>query len=390
MKKLTVMAAGLGYGLLERNGMAEIAGLKFTPKASVFPAVTCVAQASLRTGLSPSEHGMISNGSWSEELQKPIFWEQSCRLVKGERVWSKNSGVFFFQQSLGEDVELVVSPAPIHKHGGGMIMSCYTKPTGMADVLTKLCGKFPLWRYWGPLASPKVGRKCISYFEEMTNVRDVDEAYLYLPTLDYAAQKYGPDSSAAKSALKEFRKQLERIADIAMHRGCELKVMGDYEITEVTAEPVKPNVILRREGFFKTRTVGGMSYPDFYQSTAFAMCDHEVAIIVGPERERAAEVLLGTGEYEISYPQRPRCEALVNGSAGQRPRSEGAAGTVILLAKQGSWCGYEWWTDKREAPDFASHVDIHNKPGYDPKELFFFNKGIVKGTHGRQCEVAYA
>ena len=291
MKRLQVIAAGLGYGLLERNGMTEIAGLKFAPKTSVFPAVTCVAQASLRTGLKPSEHGMISNGHWSDELQKPIFWEQSCRLVKGERVWSKKSGVFFFQQSLGEDVELIVSPAPIHKHGGGMIMSCYTKPMGMEAVLKKLCGKFPLWRYWGPLASPKVGRTCIAYFEEMTNVHDVDEAYLYLPTLDYAAQKYGPDSSAAKSALKEFRKQLERIADIARHRGCELKVMGDYEITEVTAEPVKPNVILRREGFFKTRTVGGMSYPDFYSSTAFAMCDHEVCVLVGPERERAAEIL---------------------------------------------------------------------------------------------------
>ena len=375
MKKLTVIAAGLGYGLLERNGMTEIAGLKFAPKASVFPAVTCVAQATLRTGLSPSEHGMISNGYWSETLQKPIFWEQSCRLVKGERVWSKNSGVFFFQQSLGEDVELIVSPAPIHKHGGGMIMSCYTKPTGMVDVLTRLCGKFPLWRYWGPLASPKVGRKCISYFEEMTNVRDVDEAYLYLPTLDYAAQKYGPDSSAAKAALKEFRKQLERIADIAMHRSCELKVMGDYEITEVTAEPVKPNVILRREGLFKTRTVGGMSYPDFYQSTAFAMCDHEVCVIVGPEREKAAEVLVGTGEFEV---------------AGAGEGQQAYDNKRVLVAKKGSWCGYEWWTDGREAPDFASHVDIHNKPGYDPKELFFFNKGVVKGTHGRGCQIAVA
>ena len=382
MKKLQVIAAGLGYKLLERNGMTEIAGLKFEPKASVFPAVTCVAQASLRTGLSPAEHGMISNGYWSETLRKPIFWEQSCKLIKGERVWNRESrtsnpetrttGLFFFQQSLGEDVELIVSPAPIHKHGGGMIMSCYTKPTGMVDVLTKLCGKFPLWRYWGPLASPKVGRKCISYFEEMTNVRDVDEAYLYLPTLDYAAQKYGPDSSAAKSALKEFRRQLERIADIAMHRGCELKVMGDYEITEVTAEPVLPNVILRREGLFKTRTVGGMSYPDFYQSTAFAMCDHEVCVIVGPEREKAAEILLAAKEFERS------------------PFNLQPSTFNLLLAKSGAWCGYEWWTDKREAPDFASHVDIHNKPGYDPKELFFFNKGIVKGTHGRQCEVAYA
>ena len=385
MKKLTVVAAGLGYRLLERNGLTSVAGLDFKPAPSVFPAVTCVAQASLRTGLAPAEHGMISNGWWNETLKKPLFWEQSAALVKGPRVWDraagegnatsqsreKKVGLFFFQQSLGENVDLIVSPAPIHKHGGGMIMSCYTKPTGMAQTLERLCGRFPLWRYWGPLASPKVGRTCISYFEEMTNVVDVDEAYLYLPTLDYAAQKYGPDSSAARSALKEFRKQLERLVDIAMRRGCDLKVTGDYEITEVTSEPVLPNVTLRREGLFRTRTVGGRSYPDFYQSTAFAMCDHEFCAIYGEEREKAAKTLLVTGVYDDSVVR-------LHGDS------------VVLIARQGSWCGYEWWTNPKEAPDFASHVDIHNKPGFDPKELFFFNRGTVKGTHGRACEIAVA
>ena len=376
MKKLNVMAAGLGWGVLERNGVKSMAGLRFEPAPSVFPAVTCVAQASLRTGLSPAEHGVVSNGWWSEDLRKPLFWEQSSRLVKGPRVWDARRaaggtvGLFFFQQSLGESADVIISPAPIHKPGGGMIMSCYTKPTGMESVLKKLCGGFPLWRYWGPFASPKVGRACIRRFEEMTNVHDVDEAYLYLPTLDYAAQKKGPGSPAAISALKEFRKQLERISDICMRRGCELRVSGDYEITEVSAEPVHPNVVLRRAGLFKTRTVGGMSYPDFYQSQAFAMCDHEACVLIGPESGKAVEALLATGGYELPEP------------SSAEPR--------ILLAKPGSWCGYEWWTDRREAPDFASHVDIHNKPGFDPKELFLFNRGVVMGTHGRQCEVASA
>lgn len=380
MKKLTVIAAGLGYRLLERNGMLEMAGLKFEPRESVFPAVTCVVQASLRTGLSPAEHGIVSNGWWSENLRKPLFWEQSAKIVKGRRIWADRRaaggtvGLFFFQQSLGEEADVIISPAPIHKHGGGMIMSSYTKPTGMIEILEKLHGKFPLWRYWGPLASPKVGRMCISYFEEMTNAHDVDEAYLYLPTLDYAAQKFGPDSSQARAALKEFKKQLERVADICMRRGCNLEVTGDYEITEVTAGPVLPNVVLRREGFFKTRTVGGMSYPDFYQSTAFAMCDHEFCVLVGPESDKAAEALLATGYYE--QPNHPTTQPPYH--------------PTILLAREGSWCGYEWWTDRREAPDFASHVDIHNKPGFDPKELFFFNRGTVRGTHGRQCDVAHA
>ena len=374
MKKLTVVAAGLGYRLLERNEMTEIAGLRFVPRESVFPAVTCVAQASLRTGLQPSEHGIVSNGWWSPELRKPLFWEQSARIVKGERIWDERRakggtvGLFFFQQSLGESADVILSPAPIHKHGGGMIMSCYTKPTGMESVLRKLCGGFPLWRYWGPLASPKVGRMCISYFEEMTNVHDVDEAYLCLPTLDYAAQKKGPNSSAALSALGEFRRQVERLADICMRRGCAMEVVGDYEIAEVTAEPVLPNVVLRKAGLFKTRSVGGMAYPDFYQSSAFAMCDHEFCVVYGEKGEEAASALLSTGLYELHGSQAPR----------------------LLLAKTGSWCGYEWWTDKREAPDFASHVDIHNKPGFDPRELFFFNRGTVRGTHGRKCEVAWS
>ena len=77
MKTLKVVAAGLSYKLLERNGMLEMPGLKFHSAPSVFPAVTSVAQASLRTGLAPSEHGMVSNGWWSEDLRKPLFWEQS-------------------------------------------------------------------------------------------------------------------------------------------------------------------------------------------------------------------------------------------------------------------------------------------------------------------------
>ena len=382
MKKLTVIAAGLGWHLLERRKATSIAGLRFEPRPSVFPAVTCVAQATLRTELSPAEHGMLSNGVWLDDLQKPSFWEQSCRFVKGSRVWSHHSGVFFFQQSLGEDVELILSPAPIHKHGGGMVMSCYTKPTELAEELRRRCGTFPLWRYWGPLASPKVGRKCLDWFEAMTDAHDVDEGWLYLPTLDYAAQKYGPDSPQDLAAFAEFVRQLERLADLCSRRGCALSVMGDYEITPVTAPPVRPNVTLRQAGLFRTRTVAGMAYPDFYQSTAFALCDHEFCILYGPDSDKARNLLLATGDYEAPAPApTQRCNDATMQRCNDAP---------ILLARRGGWCEYKWWTDKREAPDFASHVDIHNKPGYDPAELFLFCRGTVRGTHGRQCEVATA
>ncbi len=376
MKTLTVLAAGFGESVLSRFSRSSIAGLSCSVERSVFRAVTCTAQATLRTGLPPPAHGVLSNGLWSEEFKKPFFWEQNAAWVKGPRIWDARRaqgakvGLFFFQQSLGESVDCLVSPAPIHKHGGGMIMSCYTKPATVATVLERLCGRFPLHRYWGPLASPKVGRKCIAYFEEMTNVYDVDEAYLYLPTLDYAAQKSGPSSSAARASFREFRRQVETLAALAERRGATLTVLGDYDIAEVTKEPVRPNVILRQAGLFKTRSVAGLAYPDFYESTAFAVCDHELCLVYGPRRDEAVKALLASG-------------ALV-------PNEEGfeSPSCDVLLAPKGSWCGYEWWTSPREAPDFASHVDIHNKPGYDPKELFLFCRGVVKGTHGRRSNVA--
>ena len=376
MKKLNVMVAGLGWRMLERRGSTEIAGLRFHPERSVFPAVTCVAQATLRTGLQPEDHGMLANGFWSADLGKPLFWEQNAALVKGRRVWSgrraagEKIGMFFFQQSLGEDVDAVISPAPIHKHGGGMVMSCYAKPSDAAPRIEKRCGGFPLWKYWGPLASPTVGRNCIDWFEAMLDETRLDEAYLYLPTLDYAAQKYGPGSRQDDKSFKELCSQLERLAELCGKLGAELCVKGDYEITPVTREPVNPNVSLREAGLFRVRTVKGMAYPDFYQSSAFAMCDHEFCIIFGEEKNRAADALLSTGEYEL--PQ------------------DSVHGATILLAKQGGWCDYRWWTRRGEAPDFAAHIDIHNKPGFDPRELFFFCRGTVRGTHGRRCEIACA
>ena len=67
------------------------------------------------------------------------------------------------------------------------------------------------------------------------------------------------------------------------------------------------------------------------------------------------------------------------------------AGELVLLAPEGSWFAYPWWTESREAPDYAAHVDIHQKPGYDPCELFFgfppFTTSTdatrIRASHGR-------
>ena len=175
--------------------------------------------------------------------------------------------------------------------------------------------------------------------------------------------------------------------------GYEVVAFGDYAITPVTRGAVYPNRALRAAGLFSVRTLRGMSYPDFYQSRAFALADHQVALVscFDPAAlPRVAETLRGLDGVAQVLDKARQAELGVG-----HPR----AGDLLLVAQPGAWFAYPWWQNPREAPDYAGHVDIHNKPGYDPCELFFgrtplrtsLDAARVKGTHGLAgagCETA--
>jgi predicted AlkP superfamily pyrophosphatase or phosphodiesterase len=58
MKHLIVNVAGLGWKTIQQFGFTQLNGYAFRNASSIFPAVTCTAQASLRTALEPRYHGM--------------------------------------------------------------------------------------------------------------------------------------------------------------------------------------------------------------------------------------------------------------------------------------------------------------------------------------------
>jgi len=390
-KLLVVVVAGLGFDFLERHGCLGPAGLAFRPLQPLFPGLTCPVQATLRTGLAPSGHGITGNGLWFDALRRPLFWEQSSRLVTGTRVWSGlrerggRVGLLFWQQSLGEDADVLLSPMPVHKHHGGMIESVYSIPAGLCgDVVRAAGGTFRLMRYWGPLASPASSRWIARATAAVLSRPDAPDLCLtYLPALDYDLQRWGPDSVKAEAALQALVCDLKLVLSAAA--GWSVVVLGDYAIGRVGAHGVvHPNRLLRSRGWFRTRTVAGMQYPDFHLSQAFAVADHEMAFVqaappVAGEVAAALAKLPGVGRVLTG------CELA---SAGlDHPR----AGRIVLVAAPGHWFAYPWWTEDREAPDYATHVDIHNKPGYDPAELFMGwppftvsrNPGRVRGSHGR-------
>lgn len=286
--------------------------------------------------------------------------------------------MYFFQQSLGESVDEIISPAPIHTHGGGLIMATYSHPASLLNGTNPV----PLWRYWGPLASPKVGRNIANLLcKRLQQVNAPELIFAYLPTLDYDLQRYGTHHSSTRKNVKEVVAQIEQIATATRNAGYELIICGDYAITDVAGTVAYPNRSLQKAGLFQTRTIKGMLYPDFHQSRAFALCDHQVAILYTCNEDARNDAIAALQAL-------PEVDSITTAEDG----------TSTIVAKPGCWFAYPWWEHKHEAPDYATHVDIHNKPGFDPCELFFgkipftcsTDPSRIQGTHGRSdAPIAY-
>jgi predicted AlkP superfamily pyrophosphatase or phosphodiesterase len=397
--KLAVLqVAALGWDFYRRH-LAQAGLPPLHPLGTVFPAVTCTVQASVRTASAPSAHGMVANGLFFRDLKKVLFWEQAASLVTGPRIWDRmraedrrKVGLMFWQQSLGESVDLVLSPRPIHKHAGGMIQDCLSRPEPLyADLAGALKRGFNLMHYWGPLASGKSSAWIIDALARTMAVEAPDVLFGYLPHLDYDLQRYGPDSRKAAAAAASLAVQVRTFVSACARHGYDYVIYGDYEIGPVKRGPVFPNRRLRDAGLFRTRSVRGMLYPDFFHYEAFAMVDHEIAHVY----------VADPGKIDFIR----RSFTGLPGVAKVWTREEAAAvgldharsGELILLAEPGAWFAYPWWEHRHEAPDYATHIDIHNKPGFDPCELFFgwppgsvsTNPARVRGTHGRTGRVAW-
>ena len=395
MKLAVVLGAGAGYSLFESRAKAAF-WKELSPRRaeSLFPALTCPVQATLRTAALPSEHGMIASGYFDRALQEPFFWKQPSTLYGAPRIWEsfrKRGGKVAqvcFQQCAGTDSDVFLSPAPIHKHHGGMIQEFLSRPPDLYHEICEVANlSFNLMHYWGPFASIKssawITEAGIEVIRRLAAERE-SLILIYLPHLDYAQQKHGPRSARTAKAFAEFEQMVEALLTCARENGYEFTFCGDYEITEVDT-PVYPNRILRNSSYFDVRHVGKMTYPQYVTSRAFALADHQIAHVYVREKEDldALKMLFGMSNGIGRVLERDHTPEL------NHPR----AGELILEAAEGYHFSYQWWDRPEEAPDYADHVDIHNKPGFDPCELFplawwnpfrtSMDASCVRGSHGR-------
>src|SRR5262249_38891726 len=130
----------------------------------VLPAVTCTAQATLLTGVTPDRHGIVGNGWLFRDTGEVRFWQQSNRLLEAEplyvtarrpaaergRPFRRAKLFWWFNQ--GAAVDSSVTPKPYYGADGNKAFGILGTPAGLTEQLEKTLGPFPFPTFWGPMA----------------------------------------------------------------------------------------------------------------------------------------------------------------------------------------------------------------------------------------------
>jgi len=372
-KVLVLDVVGLTPALLRHAPRLAALGPP-APLTPPLPAVTSTCQATMVTGLAPSDHGVVGNGWYHRDLNEIWFWRQSNRLVEGRKVWEDVPGttaVLFWWFNMATDAAISVTPRPGYPADGRKLPDVYAVPPALGRELQERHGDFPLFRFWGPVADISSTRWIADAAIDVLERSDPELTLVYLPHLDYDLQRFGPNDPRIPAQVAAVDAEAGRILDAAGDR--RVLVVSEYGITRVDAA-VPVNRALREAGLLEVidqRGVGELLDP--FLSRAFAVCDHQLAhVYVRDERDlaEARRVVAGLDGVERLLDKR---------EAGlDHPRS----GELVALAAPDRWFAYPYWLDDARAPDFARTVDIHRKPGYDPCELFLdprLSKAAVAG-----------
>jgi predicted AlkP superfamily pyrophosphatase or phosphodiesterase len=345
----------------------------------VFPAVTCPAQSTYLTGLSPTEHGIVGNGWYQRDLAEVHFWKQSNHLVQGRKVWEDlrqaapraTCAKLFWWHNMYSTADWSITPRPLYPADGRKVFDIYSAPLSIRPELKRDLGEFPFPTFWGPAAgvnssqgAPDAASRWIAESAKWIEQRHQPTlSLIYLPHLDYNLQRLGPRHPEIGQDLRTIDAIAGDLIDFFQARAVRVMLLSEYGMTEVDT-PVHLNRVFREQGWIAIKDELGLEQLDCGASRVFAVADHQVAHIYihDPALESRVRTLL-EGQPGV---------AAVLDRAGKRaagvdhPRS----GDLIAVAGERAWFTYYHWLDDARAPDFARTVDIHRKPGYDPVELF--------------------
>jgi predicted AlkP superfamily pyrophosphatase or phosphodiesterase len=361
-----------------------------------FPCVTCPVQAAMTTGKRPDGHGVVANGFYWRERRQVEMWTSPNECIGRPQIWDLlshhegglTSAVWFPLHSKGCEADYVCTPAPIHNPDGSESLWCYTRPIDLYGALRDQMGHFPLMHFWGPMANVKSSAWILDSALHAAKQWRPHFFYIYVPHLDYDAQRHGPDSPQAQQAVADLDRLLGRVLGellAAYEVPPLLLVAGEYAITPVS-HVTYPNRVLREAGLLAVREEDGGEELDLAASRAWALVDHQLSHVFVADGDAAA-----AAQVADLFRGRPGiAEVLVGDQRTRYHLDHPHSGEVILVSSPESWQAYYWWLADNRAPSYAPRVDIHRKPGYDPVELHFdfaakrvpLDATLIKGSHG--------
>jgi predicted AlkP superfamily pyrophosphatase or phosphodiesterase len=336
-----------------------------------FPAVTCTSQAQMLTGLTPSDHGIVGNGWYFDDLAEVGFWKQNDGLIQGEKVYEIlkrkhpdfTCAKMFWWYNMYSRVDWSATPRPHYPADGRKVFDIYTGPMELRDSLVNALGEFPFHAFWGPAAGIKSSEWIAASAKWVQEYKRPTLNLVYLPHLDYCLQKYGPGAPQIAPELKKIDAVVGDLIDFFEKQGVRVLIVSEYGISPV-ARHVHPNRILRRAGLLEVRPSLTWELLDAGASKAFAVSDHQICHVYVNDKSRLSDVI-------SLFENEPGQKRVIHGEDRKRfGLDHRRAGDVILMAEPDTWYTWYYWEDDARAPDFARCVDIHRKPGYDPCELF--------------------
>ena len=172
------------------------------PLREVVPAVTCTAQASILTGRTPEQHGVVANGWLWRDTGEVRFWQQSNRLIQAEPLYqtarrratangksfrcaSSSGGSIRGGGRLDRDAEAVLRGRRQQGLRRPRLAGWVDATPGTPTRAVSLCdvlgadGGLAVYAVDRPLRRRSVAR------------RTADLTLVYLPHLDYDPQRFG-------------------------------------------------------------------------------------------------------------------------------------------------------------------------------------------------------
>ncbi len=390
MQKTVVLnVVGLSYSLIGEHTPFLKQWFATKHQATIdpmLPAVTTSVQSTYLTGKWPAEHGIVGNGWYDRTDAEVKFWKQSNKLVLSEKIWDharRQDPAFtvsnmFWWYNMYSTADFSATPRPQYPSDGLKLPDCYTQPADLRDRLQQELGQFPLFQFWGPATTIKSTRWIADASMRVDDWHNPTLTLVYLPHLDYCLQKFGgpasgQDFTKIATDLREIDAVCRDLILFYEKKGAEVIVLSEYGITNVS-KPIHINRVLRQAGestpgastpgLIRFREERGLELFDAGASPAFATADHQIAHVYVNDPS-----LLET--VRLLLEKTPGIERVLDKTQQKAEHIDHErAGDFVVVADADSWFTYYYWLDDARAPDFARLVAIHQKPGYDPVELF--------------------